>query len=120
MLSSLKAGLRLVESERFFFIPADMPLVGPEIYLALAAVDAAGPVIPTCGGRRGHPVLMPSSLVEAILGLPDDRPLKALISASGPTWREVGDDSILRDIDTAEDYAAARGGLPTCSPPAGG
>jgi molybdenum cofactor cytidylyltransferase len=115
MLSSIREGVKWVRAERFFFIPADMPFPGPELYRALASSEAAGPVIPTCGGRRGHPVLMPSSLIASILALPDDKPLKALIAESGPTFVELGDEAILRDIDTEEEYAA----LSICSPRAG-
>jgi molybdenum cofactor cytidylyltransferase len=107
MLSSIREGVKKVRSERFFFIPADMPFPGPEAYRALARCVASGPVIPTCEGRRGHPVLMPSSLIASILALPDDRPLKTLIAESGPTFVELGDEALLRDIDTEEEYAAA-------------
>ncbi len=117
MLSSIREGVSHVRGGRFFFIPADMPFPGPEVYLALARSDAAGPVIPTCGGRRGHPVLMPSSLIASILKLPDDKPLKSLITDSGPTFLELGDEALLRDIDTAEEYAAVSG--TTCTPRAG-
>jgi len=110
MLSSLREGARQVTAGRFFFIPADMPFVGGDVYLMMAAIDAAGPVIPTAGGRRGHPVLMPSALIPAIMDLADDVPLKELISASGPIFVEVADTSILRDIDTSEDYEVATGG----------
>ena len=117
MLSSLREGVIHVRAGRFFFIPADMPFPGPEVYLALARSDAEGPVIPTCGGRRGHPVLMPSSLITSILRLPDDMPLKSLIADSGPTLVELGDEALLRDIDTVEEYAAVSG--TTCTPRAG-
>ena len=109
MLSSLREGLRLVSAERFFFIPADMPFVSADTYRMMAAIDSAGPVIPTVDGRRGHPVLMPSSLIPAIVDLPDDVPLKTLIAASGPIYVEARDDSILRDIDTSQEYQAAIG-----------
>ncbi|MGO9310704.1 MAG: NTP transferase domain-containing protein [Spirochaetia bacterium] len=109
MLSSLREGLRRVTAARFFFIPADMPLVGAGIYRAMAAVEAAGPVIPTSDGRRGHPVLMPSTLIPAIMHLADDVPLKTLIAAQGPTDVDIGDDAILRDIDTSQEYEAAVG-----------
>ena len=107
MLSSIKVGAALVRSGRFFFIPADMPFALPACYLALAAVVSAGPVIPTCGGRRGHPVLMPASLVGAILGLPESVPLRTLIIAAGPSCLELGDEGVLRDIDTVDDYEKA-------------
>ncbi len=112
MLSSLKEGLRLVSATRFFFIPADMPFVGAGVYRALSAVDRPGPVIPVTDGRRGHPVLMPSALIPAIMDLADDVPLKTLIAASGPTTVDIGDPSILRDIDTSQEYEAATGRVP--------
>ena len=96
MTSSLREGARRVTAERFFFIPADMPFVGGDVYLMLAAINSAGPVIPTADGRRGHPVLMPSTLIPAIMDLTDDVPLKELISASGPMFVDVADTSILR------------------------
>jgi molybdenum cofactor cytidylyltransferase len=111
MLSSLREGIGLVRAERFFFMPADMPFVGPDIFGDLAGYGASAPVIPTFRGRKGHPVLMPSALIPAILALPDEVPLKTLIDAAGPVFVEMGDDSILRDIDTAEDYARAIAGL---------
>src|SRR5208337_2543994 len=107
MLSSLREGARGVSAERFFFIPADMPFVCRDIYLAMASIDAAGPVIPTAGGRRGHPVLVPAFLIPAIMDLPDEVPLKTLLTASGPICVDVADDSVLQDIDTPEEYEAA-------------
>ena len=109
MLSSLREGLRQVSAERFFFIPADMPFVSADTYRMMAAIDSAGPVIPTVDRRRGHPVLMPSSLIPAIVALSDNVPLKTLIAASGPIYFEAGDDSILRDIDTSQEYEVAIG-----------
>jgi molybdenum cofactor cytidylyltransferase len=117
MLSSIREGVRHVTSGRFFFIPADMPFPGPDIYRALARCGATGPVIPTCRGLRGHPVSMPSSLIGPILSLPDDSPLKTLIAGAGPSFLELGEEAILRDIDTPRDYEAAS--APICSPRAG-
>ena len=112
MLSSIREGARAVRAGRFFFIPADMPFSGPEVYRMLAERESAGPLIPTCGGRRGHPVLMPSTLISAILELPDDKPFKNLIEEAGPRFLELGDEALLRDIDTAEEYEAAGSGGP--------
>ncbi|MFZ4615296.1 MAG: nucleotidyltransferase family protein [Rectinemataceae bacterium] len=116
MLSSLCEGLALVRGEGFFFIPGDMPLVAATTYELLSGHFGAGPVIPTYSGRRGHPVLMPSSLIRALLELPQDRPLKAFIEASGPTFVEMEDPGVLRDIDDPESYKAAILDLPAASP----
>ncbi|MGO8694042.1 MAG: NTP transferase domain-containing protein [Rectinemataceae bacterium] len=107
MLSSLREALPLVRAERFFFIPADMPFVAAGIYRAMAALGAEGPVIPRLRDRGGHPVLLPSSLIPAIRSLPEGVPLKTLIAAAGVTYLDVADESVLADIDTAEEYAAA-------------
>jgi molybdenum cofactor cytidylyltransferase len=107
MLSSLQAGAPRVRTERFFFLPADMPFVGMDVFYSLATRRVAGPVIPIAGGRKGHPVLMPSALIPALLALPYDAPLKDLILASCPSYEETGDEAVLRDIDTGSDYAEA-------------
>jgi molybdenum cofactor cytidylyltransferase len=107
MLSSLREGLQLVRSRCFFFIPADMPLVSPAVYQAMAAIGSTHPVIPTAHDKPGHPVLMPASLIPAIMGLPDNVPLKTLIAQARPVFVEVNDESILRDIDTPHEYQEA-------------
>jgi molybdenum cofactor cytidylyltransferase len=107
MLSSLVRGIALSRSERFFFMPADMPFVGPGIYRELAGYAPDSPVLPSFSGKTGHPVLLPSSLIPAILDLAQEVPLKSLIAAADPIYAEVGEDSILRDIDTVEEYARA-------------
>jgi molybdenum cofactor cytidylyltransferase len=126
MLGSIQTGAARVRSSRFFFLPADMPFVGPEIYALLSSARTERPVIPTAGGRRGHPVLLPSSMIASILELPPSLALRDLIAASAPVFVETGDPSVLRDIDTREDYAAALAeaeapaGALTCSPRAAG
>ncbi len=107
MLSSLREGLVQVRGEGFFFIPGDMPLVAATTYGALLGHFGSGPVIPTFRGRRGHPVLMPASLIAAMMELPLDLPLKRFIEASGPLFIEVDDPGVLRDIDDAGSYKAA-------------
>jgi molybdenum cofactor cytidylyltransferase len=55
MLGSIQAALPLVRSPFFFTIPADMPLVGPEVYARLAAArEAAFPRARAGEGRPGE------------------------------------------------------------------
>lgn len=111
MISTLWAGLEYVLAERFFFVPGDMPLVSPATWKLLLATRSDGPVIPTFRGRRGHPVLMPSSLIPAILALEAGLTLKVLIAASGPVLVETCDEGVVTDIDDPVGYEAALAGL---------
>ena len=108
MLSTLRVGLELVASERFFFIPGDMPLVSPGTYALLLEGERSSPAIPTFGGRRGHPVLLPAGLIPAILGLGEDERLRDLIDAASPRFIETRDPGVLSDIDLPADYERAR------------
>lgn len=107
MISSLREAMPFVEADRFFFIPADMPLVPSGMYRALAALGATGPVIPRAAGRSGHPVLLPSSLIPQIMALPEAVTLKTLIARSGVRYLEVEDESVLMDIDDPAAYQRA-------------
>jgi molybdenum cofactor cytidylyltransferase len=108
MLSSIKAGLLLVESEAFFVAPADMPFLSPESFAAVAkAAKGAGPVFPRFRGELGHPVLIPASLRQEILGLPPEAKLRNFLLGKAPTFVEVDDDGILFDVDTREEYERA-------------
>lgn len=105
MFCSQQVGIALVRSDRFFVTPADMPLIGPAVYAALLAGSPADAVFPVFGGRRGHPVLFSSAVAPAVLAAdPASGRLKDI--ARGLACAEVQwtDDSILRDIDTRQDY----------------
>ena len=61
-------------------------------------------VIPTYGGKRGHPVLMRGELVSEILVRPAASSLRDYIESRGYATVEVDDEGILWDLDTPEDY----------------
>ncbi|HUX40745.1 MAG TPA: NTP transferase domain-containing protein [Rectinemataceae bacterium] len=128
MLSSLRVGLAFEEREvpegaplasrqGFFFVPGDMPLVGTSTYKSLLRARHEGPVIATFRGRRGHPVFMPEALRAAVLALPYEGNLRALIDASGPLFVETDDEGTVTDIDLPAEYesAAARRAEPFSS-----
>lgn len=118
MLGSTQAGLAaLVESgrvgEAFFVTPADMPLIGPELYRQLAESFEAGPgagatCFAACEGRLGHPVLMPASFAPDLLRLDPGGKLRDFLMTR--PWRlvETGDLATLADLDTPDDYRRAR------------
>jgi molybdenum cofactor cytidylyltransferase len=74
------------------------------------ARTAAPVVIPTYGGRRGHPVLIARPLFEPLLALTADQGANSVIRA----WHnrtqlvEVADPGILVDVDDEEAYGALR------------
>jgi molybdenum cofactor cytidylyltransferase len=107
MLRSVKTGLAQVRAARCFLLPGDIALVSPTVYTLMLAADG-DIVIPTYGGKKGHPVLLSRSVIPEILALPDDAILRDHIRAKGYTTIEVPDEGILLDIDTPEDYQAMR------------
>ncbi|MBI4731751.1 MAG: nucleotidyltransferase family protein [Chloroflexi bacterium] len=66
-------------------------------------------VVPTHGGRRGHPWLAARPLWDEILSLPASiTPRQFLAIHAGKIEYVETDDSILQDLDTPEDYASQR------------
>jgi molybdenum cofactor cytidylyltransferase len=94
----------------FLVAPADMPWLAPAIIDQLLAAFAATRdeiVIPTYAGRRGHPIVVPWSLAEDVLALAEDESLKTIVERHTIQTLECNA-TILGDLDTPEDYIAAR------------
>ncbi len=106
MFSSIKEGVKHLEGERFFLIPGDYPLARKEVYEKMLQVKG-DIVVPTFGGRKGHPVLMKSSLAQELLRETGDSNLKIFIDRKGYTLVDVADEGILVDVDTVTDYERA-------------
>lgn len=99
-------------SEGFLLHHADMPYVDMGVFAnLLRAVDRAGRLpsgrtrflFAAHGGRPGHPVYVPASLIPAIKALGGGETLKSLVVQSGFGLVECGSGSVLDDIDTPED-----------------
>ncbi|HYW82995.1 MAG TPA: NTP transferase domain-containing protein [Spirochaetia bacterium] len=104
MFSSIRRGVEHVRAAKFFVMLGDMPWTPPEVYRALLQYAAADFVFPVFDGRRGHPVLCTARVKEEVLRAdPAAGSMKEI--ASRLTVQELPwkDDSIHRDIDTAED-----------------
>ena len=110
MFSSVKAGISHVRAPFFFLLPGDHPLIDAKVYAHMLAttddIASSGIVIPTFGGRKGHPVLFSSDLIPKILRYPDTATLRDYIRTKGHTEIEVEQEGILVDMDTLEDYRA--------------
>jgi len=102
MFSSVLKGIGQVMTDRFFLCPGDYPLIQKQTYLDLFAVDNTI-IVPTYKGRSGHPVLIDTGLVPAIINGEHDN-LGSFIKANRPLLVEVDDPGILTDIDTLADY----------------
>ena len=114
MFSSVKVGVTQIDRghRAFFLLPVDIPLVQPETLAALRAVFREGEIDvchPCFRGRHGHPPLISSSLIPAILDFPGPGGLRALLARYRERTMEVAveDPGILIDMDTFGDYEAA-------------
>ena len=75
--------------------------------------DARHVRVPTCNGRRGHPIVLPRAIWPDVWALPRGATLRDL-------WRDRADvlcempvdsPSVLRDMDTPADYEREREAL---------
>jgi molybdenum cofactor cytidylyltransferase len=117
MLSSVQAGFAALPAEAAaaVIMLGDQPAVpAPAIPAVVRAARASGRgiVIPTCGGRRGHPVLISTRYAAAVAALDPAIGLRQLqLDHPGDVLEvEVGDPAILRDLDTPEDYRGTKRG----------
>jgi molybdenum cofactor cytidylyltransferase len=113
MFSSIQAGLAMVAGHPLAILPADMPFVRPRTVAALldacARLDAA--VVPMHDGRRGHPLILPARLRDALRSADPLASLKDALGRLGVSQREitVEDPGVLRDVDRREDLDAGAG-----------
>ncbi len=114
MLSSIQCGVgSLGLRPRAALIGlGDQPQVREETVRAVCAafVATGAPlVVPSYGGRRGHPWLAARLLWDEILSLSTSiTPRQFLAKHAGSIEYVETDDSILQDLDTPEDYASQR------------
>jgi molybdenum cofactor cytidylyltransferase len=109
MITSLQAGIRSLPSRTsgaLLFL-VDHPLVDSEtIALLVRKVGADRIVLPTFEGRRGHPVLFGSAILQEILGLSASQGANIVVHKDPDRIVEVSVNSpgILVDVDTPEDF----------------
>jgi molybdenum cofactor cytidylyltransferase len=115
MFSSVKVGLAATSagSTHVALSPADLPFLSKEslrtVLSAAASLDANGTslVVPTHGGRRGHPLLIPAALRARVLSWPDSARLNQLFEEPDVTVHHLErfDETILHDVDTPRDLS---------------
>jgi molybdenum cofactor cytidylyltransferase len=108
MASSIRVGRDTTPPETSGIIVAlcDYPLVAPGTVQALIDQHRKHPeciITPTCTGRRGHPLLLPRSILEE---LTEGKNLRDLLKKDSTRIRDVilDDPGILIDMDTPDDY----------------
>ena len=117
--SSLKAGLRKLgqHTEGVIIALVDHPLVNAKTYVMLLEefLEHGDKIIlPIYAGRRGHPIIIPSDIIEEIKSAPDNSILKDIIFNHADKIYEivVEDPGILKDIDTNSDLERMSGVWP--------
>jgi molybdenum cofactor cytidylyltransferase len=109
MADSVRRGLREIETAAYTAILvclADHPLVRPETCAALISRHHQAPdkiVIPTFQGRRGHPTLFPTAIINDIF---KRQSLRDIVRQDPARLLMVGvaDVGVVLDMDTEPDY----------------
>lgn len=109
MLSSLKTGIQALGDEisACLVFMGDQPQVTPRTIrhvLTVGAQDIDKVIAPAFQEQRGHPILIPRKYWPNLLALTHGAP-RQVINELPITVIPVDSDSILRDIDTPEQYA---------------
>lgn len=111
MLSSVQCGFASLpeHSRAALIMPGDQPMIGPrEISRVIMSWKASGKgiVMPVYNSRRGHPLIVDIKYRDEVLALPTEEGLRSLADhhPDDVLEAETDDPSVLRDIDTREDY----------------
>jgi CTP:molybdopterin cytidylyltransferase MocA len=111
MLSSVRCGFNALPEDctAVVVMPGDQPMISTvEINRVIAArmESGKGIVMQAYRGRRGHPLLIDGSYRDEVMALPENEGLRALAARyPGDVFEaETDDPSVLRDIDTRDDY----------------
>lgn len=115
MLSSVKAGLRMMPDHvaAALIVLGDQPRIQPRVIYKLLMAYAEGKgeiIIPSFERRRGHPILLSRRYWGEMLNLPRGSSPRTIINAHQNEiyYVNVNTDSVLRDVDTPEDYNEER------------
>ena len=101
MFTSVLLGAKHV-TEDFFIIPGDYPKVSKATYEILLKSDE-DIAVPVYQGRKGHPIFIKKTLIEALSNEPIDSNLKVFRDRYRYKALNVEDAGILLDIDTLAD-----------------
>ncbi len=104
MFCSVKLGVSLVRTERFFIAMGDMPMVDPSVYRSLLQYQELPAVIPKYKGKSGHPLFLSRRVAECIIKSQENMTLRDVLFNFPTLAVPVECKHILSDIDNLEDY----------------
>ena len=111
MFTSILAGIRHLrpEHEGFLIMPVDIPLVRPFTVRRILEAASQFPdriIYPVFNNKRGHPPLIPATLIPQILDWNEEGGLKAFLSTQEDRAIDVvvPDSNIHLDMDDPADY----------------
>ena len=119
MRSSIEIGLATLEvpspPDRVLLAPGDAAGITRELVMRLLAESerhSDALIVPRCGGRGGHPVVLPWKIAQEVALLPPGQGASALLARHRTLVIEipVADSRIADDIDTPEDLWRWRNG----------
>jgi molybdenum cofactor cytidylyltransferase len=111
MLSSVQCGFRQMDDtcRAVLVFLGDQPGIGPDVINSLTDAyrkSGKGIAMPVFNNERGHPLLFDSKYRDEITGLDPSATLRDLVHkfADDVLEVEVKTESVLKDIDTKDDY----------------
>ncbi|KAA9002811.1 NTP transferase domain-containing protein [Affinibrenneria salicis] len=104
MFSSIRCGVDATGDGPFFLALGDMPAVGRDIYRALWRRRGDRCLIPVYAQGKGHPVLLPAPVREAVRQASPQTSMKTIIERYGCQRVAVADPTIHWDMDTPAQY----------------
>jgi molybdenum cofactor cytidylyltransferase len=111
MLTSLQVGIRCLspESDAFLVVLGDQPQIQRGVIQELISTfhgTGSEIIVPSYKMRRGHPWLASRRIWKDILALEESQTLRSFLADHNSKifYLNVQTDSILKDIDTPEDY----------------
>ncbi len=110
MLSSIQQGLRTAHGAALLVLPGDLPYVASStVALLLETFGRATAIVsPRHRGKRGHPIVLPYALRDAVLAADPRSNLHEVLKphAAQRLDVDVDDAGVVRDVDAPSDIGA--------------